>query len=164
MSNQIINFIVFCAQGIVTFVTLVTIYLIFVLLDYQGGIDGFIATTFIQPIFGGILSALTIVICLVIGLPIRIHKKLNKWWSNNYYISILGIVSGFTLILIAFLPIFTELELTNDNGTNITKEIPNLTLVVSGWFIICFFILHTFPTEKIKEVVKRTAEQILSPA
>jgi hypothetical protein len=163
MTNHLINIFVFALQGIVTFLALLTIYMIFVLLDYQGGIDGFIATTFIQPIFGGILSALTILVCLLIGLPIRLHKKIKLWWTKNYLISILGIITGFGLILASFLPTFTEFVEAKENDVMVTREIPNLTMVIFGWTTIGFFILHTFPTDKIIETVKKTANKIIDP-
>lgn len=69
----LLNLIILGLQGIITFITLILIYMILVLLDYQGGFDGFIGTTFFQPIIGGLISIVTIGICLLIGLPIRIN-------------------------------------------------------------------------------------------
>ena len=122
----------------------------FVLLDYQGGVDGIIGTTIFQPILGGIISILTIVICLIIGLPIRLGKTINSWWGRYYLISILGTIAGLTLLVISFLPFFMETVKTVIENQETNKRIPNLILVSIGWFLTTFSTLHIFPTEKIK--------------
>jgi len=126
------------------------IYMIFVLLDYQGGIDGFIGTTIFQPILGGLISVLTIFVSLIIGLPIRLGKTINSWWSRNFLIPILGTITGLTLLVISFLPSFKETVKTIIENQETTKELPNLMLVSIGWFLTAFSTLHIFPTDGIK--------------
>lgn len=124
--------------------------MIFVLLDYQGGIDGFIGTTIFQPILGGLISVLTIFVSLIIGLPIRLGKTINSWWSRNFLIPILGTITGLTLLVISFLPSFKETVKTIIENQETTKELPNLMLVSIGWFLTAFSTLHIFPTDGIK--------------
>jgi hypothetical protein len=146
----ILNLIVLGLQGIVTFITLLVIYMIFVLLDYQGGIDSFIGTTLFQPIIGGLISMVTIAICLLIGLPIRISDRINKWWTSRMWLSILGILVGLSLIVLSLLPSMTETITTTIEGEIIQKQIPNIGFATSGWFLTGFSLLHLFPPYKFK--------------
>lgn len=142
-------FVTLILQVIGTFVLLIGIYMILALLDYQGGIEGFIGTTIIQPIFGGVISILTIFICFIPGIPIRFVKLINTWWIRNYYVSILGSIIGILLIVASFLPSQTEMVKTTIENNEVIKELPNLTLIVLGWFSVGFFTLHIYPPERI---------------
>ena len=71
-------------QTVLTFIVIFCIYMVFALLDNDFGIDGLLGLFIFQPIIGIILSALTIIVCLTIGLPIRLHKKINYWWTTNF--------------------------------------------------------------------------------
>ena len=145
-----LNFIIFSIQGLVTFILIFVIYMIFVLLDYQSGIDGFIGTTIFQPIIGGLISIFSIGICILVGLPIRLNKKLNSWWTRNYFISVLGTLTGLGLLITSLLPPFKEsVKLTVDDQ-ELIKLIPNMTFAITGWFLTTFSTLHIFPTENFK--------------
>jgi hypothetical protein len=146
----LINLLILFIQCSVTFVLTLFIYMVYVLLDYQGGFDGFIGTTIFQPILGALISILTIVICLIIGLPIRLGRTINAWWSRNYIISILGAIAGLTLLVVSFLPPFQKTVKTIIENQETTREIPNLILVSMGWFLTAFSTLHIFPTEMLK--------------
>jgi hypothetical protein len=119
--------------------------MIFALLDYQGGIEGMLGMVIFQPIFAVILSVFTIVICFIVGLPIRLNKNLFKWWTNKFYVSIVGIVCGVSLLLLSFFPHFLQTIKTEIEGQETIRKIPNLSLVVTGWFLTAFSTLHLFP-------------------
>jgi hypothetical protein len=147
----ILNLITLGIQGIITFITLIMIYMIFVLLDYQGGVDGFIGITFFQPIIGGLISIVTIGICLLIGIPIRFINKINAWWAKRIWLSFLGTVMGLFLLSLSFLPSMTEtINITIDNEI-IQRQIPNLGFATTGWFLTGFSLLHLFPTYRMRE-------------
>lgn len=145
----ILNLIVLVLQGITTFVTLIVIYMIFVFTDYQGGIDSFIGTTLFQPIIGGIISLATIGICLLIGLPLRIVDRINSWWTERFWLAILGAFFGFSLIIISMLPSMKEIINTTIENRNVTRQIPNVVAATTGWFLIAFSLLHIFPPKKM---------------
>jgi len=133
---------------------LLAIYMLFVLMDYQGGIDGFISTTFVQPVIGSIISILTILFCLFIGLPIRLAKNLNAWWSEKYFLPVSGVLVGIVLLATSFLPAFNHLVQVETDGEFVAREVPNTWIIVSGWFITTFFLLHIFPPQKLRVWLK----------
>jgi len=137
------NLIVFLIQSTLTLFLLLFIYMILVLIDYEGGFDGFVATTVVQPILGLFFALVTIGICLLIGLPIRISQPINSWWRKNYWIGIVSLFIGTSLLGASLY--FTEMY----RETDIEKEIPNITLATSGWFITAFSVLHIFPPENV---------------
>lgn len=146
----ILNIVILGLQGIVAFIALIAIYMIFVLLDYQGGIDGFIGTTLFQPVIGGLITILTIGICLLIGLPIRISERINTWWTKRIWISIFSALLGLSLIILSLLPsMIKTVDITIENEI-IQKQILNLGFATTGWFLTCFSLLHLFPPYKFR--------------
>jgi len=145
-----LNLVILALQGIIAFITLMAIYMIFVLLDYEGGIDSFIGTTLFQPIIGGLITIVTIGTCLLIGLPIRISKRINTWWTKRLWISILGALLGLSLIILSLLPsMLKTIDITMENEM-IQKQIPNLGFGTTGWFLTCFSLLHLFPPYRFR--------------
>jgi uncharacterized protein YacL len=152
--NRIIMILTIALQITVTFITTFCIYLLFALLDNDWGFDGLFGLLIIQPIAAIIFSILTIFICLIIGLPIRLNKNLNHWWIKNFYFSIIGVVLGLILLFLALLPIFEETIKIEINGQPTLKQIPNTFFSIIGWFLTAFSILHTYPPQKLTENIK----------
>jgi hypothetical protein len=146
----ILNLLVLGFQGIITFVTLLVIYMIFVLLDYQGGIDSFIGTTLFQPIMGGLISLITILICLTIGLPIRLSNRVNTWWTKRIWLPIFGTIIGLSLLIVSLLPSMRGTTNTIINEEIIQRQIPNLGFATTGWFLTSFSLLHLFPPYRLR--------------
>lgn len=132
----------------------------FALLDSDFGFDGLLGLFVFQPIFALILSGLTIFVCLIAGLPIRLNSKLNYWWTTNFYTAIIGTVFGLTFLFLALLPTFRETVTYDLDGQPTLKQIPNSVLSISGWFLTAFSLLHIYPprqlTEKVKTIFQRT--------
>lgn len=141
-------------QITLTFIVTFCIYMVYALVDSDFGIEGLFGIFFFQPVIAIILSCLTIATCLIIGLPIRLNSTVNNWWVTNYYISLIGIISGITFLIFAFLPNFRETVRSELNGETILKHIPNSLLSVLGWFLTTFSLLHTYPPKRLTENVK----------
>jgi hypothetical protein len=122
------------------------IYMLFALSDYQGGFDEMVGMVIFQPIVAGIVTVLTIIICFIAGLPIRLNKGIYNWWTNKIYIPILGICCGMGLLILSFFPYFLQATtVIEPNGEEITRTIPSIHLVLTGWFLVAFSTLHLFP-------------------
>lgn len=140
--------------------------MVFALLDNDYGFDGLFGLFVFQPIFALILSGLTILICLVVGLPIRLNSKLNYWWTTNFYIAIIGTIFGVIFLFLTLLPTFRETATYDLNGQPTLKQIPNSILAISGWLLTAFSLLHIYPprqlTEKAKTIFQRTFKTSLT--
>lgn len=123
--------------------------MVFALLDYAGGFESFVGLALFQPIMAVILAALTIFCCLILGLPIRLIKKVNMWWSQHFYIAIGLTLLGLTLLVLSLAPQFIEKAIVTTEGFEMTKEIPNSGLAITGWFLTAFSILHTYPPQRL---------------
>jgi hypothetical protein len=119
--------------------------MVFALLDSDFGFDGLFGLIIFQPILAIILSGLTIFVCLIAGLPIRLNNRLNYWWTTNFYIAIIGTIIGLTLLFLALLPNFSETVTYDLDGLPTSKQIPNSTFSYIGWLLTAFSILHTYP-------------------
>lgn len=148
--DKTLNILTIVFQLVTTFILTVAIYMIFAFLDNDFGIDGFVGLVFFQPIAGVGLSILTILACFIAGLPIRLNKAINKWWTNNFHIIIFGIVCGLTFLFLSVLPCFTKSVTTQIGGNEIIKQIPNPFLSISGRILTAFMTLHIFPPNSLK--------------
>ncbi|MDB5206941.1 MAG: hypothetical protein JWR72_2016 [Flavisolibacter sp.] len=133
-------------QFILTFAFLFIVYIIYALLDVEEAdmING-IGFIVFQPLFGFILTAITIVICFIAGLPIRLKTKIKQWWLTKPLIPILGFVIGVLLLILAFNPNLTETKQIILYGETVNKEVPNITVSITGWFLTAFCLLHFYP-------------------
>ncbi len=129
--------------------------MVFAFLDSDFGFDGLFGLIVFQPIIAIILSGLTILVCLIVGLPIRLKSKLNYWWTTHFYVSIIGAIIGLTFLVLALFPTFRETVTYDLDGVPALKQIPNKLLSVAGWFLTAFSLLHIYPPPQLTEKVKR---------
>ena len=129
------------------------LYMLFAAFDYQGGIANFVGLAIFQPILAIFISILTILLCGIIGLPIRINKRLNKWWRTNFYLAIIFGIIGFIFCVISVLPNFIEQVEYRIDGLEQTATVPNRYFSISGWFLIAFGLLHLFLPYQLEEKI-----------
>jgi hypothetical protein len=138
-------------QLFITFVALFVIYLIFALLDMDE-FDMITEGAFLifQPIFAIILSTLTIVACIIVGLPIRLLPRVKMWWSSRPIIPFITLTIGIILLLLSLNANLTETRIVTIDGIEREKEIPNYSLSLTGWFMTAFSLLHFYPMTVLK--------------
>jgi hypothetical protein len=149
--TKILNILLISLQLGLTFVALIGIYMLFALLDYSSGFENFIGLIVFQPVMAVILSGFTIILCFIVGLPIRLNKTINHWWTKNFIVAIAMAIVGFTFLFLSVLPPFTEVVKVSIDEDSFSKTIPNGWLAITGWFIIAFAILHTYPPYILKQ-------------
>lgn len=155
-TNVLISF----GQVIFTFILTFSIYMILAIADYEGGIDSFVGIAIFHPIIGAIICFLTILVCVIIGLPIRLVSTINKWWTNHFAISVSGILLGIILIIVSVTPLFRETVKVATEGTDRLKEIPNTILSITGWFVTAFCALHVFPPKIIRTFLDKVVTKL----
>ena len=141
-------------QVALTFVATVCIYMVYALLDSDFGFDGLFGLVIIQPIIGVILALLTIFVCSLVGLPIRLNGKLNQWWTTNFYISFFGAIVGLTFLTLALLPNFQETVSTQIDGQETVKHIPKGFFAYTGWFLTAFSLVHLYPPRQLTNKIE----------
>jgi hypothetical protein len=127
------------------------LYMLFALFDYQGGFANFVGLTLFQPILAILLSILTVIICGLFGLPIRLNNRLNNWWRTHFYISILIGFLGLVACAISLMPGFVEEVTYRMDGMDMTQTVPNRILSISGWFLVAIGTLHAYPPKFIQD-------------
>lgn len=129
-----------------TFAVLLPLYMGFAISDIQElDFISFTGLIILQPVFGLILSTITILICLIIGLPIRLNNRLKTWWTNHSNLPIIGMCVSILLICFSFLPSLKTSTVATIDGSEKIIFIPNLVLIISGWSLMAFSIMHYFP-------------------
>jgi hypothetical protein len=155
MFKRIISRLTLLIQLLSTATVLFVIYMISALLtnvevDMVTGI-GFIL---LQPLMAFIVIVITLLLCLLLGLPLRKHKRLSQWWQSRKLIPVIGIGLALLLFLLSFLPAFsvpTQIEL---DDITIAKDMPNAVMAISGWILLAFSMLHFYPLALIDTIVK----------
>ena len=143
--TKILHLLIIAFQIGVTFAILVLIYMIFALLDYEGGFDRILGLAVFQPIVAIILSSLTIIFCFLLGLPIRIVSAINVWWTKHFYLAIVLVLLGIVFLILSITPHFMTQASITTGGEQVIKSIPHGPLVILGWFLTGFSILHCYP-------------------
>lgn len=128
-----------------TFMLLLVVYGVFALMDCDWGFDGLIGLLVFQPILGAIVSSLSIGICFLVGLPVRMNRTLNSWWKKHYYIAASGSGIGLLLVVLSALPPFTGTVFTDIEEAVTPRQVPHSALLFTGWFLIAFMTLHIYP-------------------
>jgi hypothetical protein len=138
-------------QVVPTFFVMFGIYMIYALLDFlEIDMIGGIGFLIFQPVLGFILTFITIIACLIVGLPIRLLKNVRGFWLSKPFLPIAGAAIGIIMLVLSFNSNFTELkEVTLDYGT-VEKEVPNTMLTLVGWFLTAFSLLHFYPQSLLR--------------
>jgi hypothetical protein len=123
---------VFIAQLLITFVSLMGIGIVSTILD--GDWD------FYVPVRASLVILVTLVICLLIGLPIRFNTKINTWWRRHPFVPLTGIIIGVVLLYLSQLRAFTEVESYYD----IVQVRNNPYMSITGWFLTAFCLVHMY--------------------
>ena len=147
--NKYIKIVITLIQVGATFIVLMLTYMLFALIDYSSGINGFIGITFIQPIFAAIASFISIGFCFLLGLPIRLSTRINYWWTDHFYLPLIILFIGIALLSLSGITFFSKEIVNFTDGAEVGKVVPNLEMVISGWFLMAFSILHTYPSKKL---------------
>lgn len=146
MFRRLISISVVSLQMAVTFAVLFVVYMVFAVLDGgEADLIHWAGLFLIQPLIAAVVSSLTILVCYLVGLPIRLNEKLHDWWRSRPLIPITGGIIGVILLLLSFNVNFAETVMVEMDAEEVTKQIPNTTMILTGWFLIAFSSLHFYP-------------------
>lgn len=152
--NRIIKIATILFQVGLTIGTTFILYMLFAMFNYQGGIANFVGLTLFQPILAILISVLTVIICGLVGLPIRLYNRLNIWWRTHFYVSILIGLLGLVACALSLMLGFVEEITYRMDGMDMTQTVPNQILSISGWFLVAIGTLHTYPPKFIQDKVE----------
>ena len=113
----------------------------------------------IHPLFAAIFSAITILGCILLGLPIRLNSKLYKWWTDKPLLCITVGFIGLMLLLLSLNHNFTESTKVIINEEEVMKQIPNTTLALTGWLLTGFSLLHFYPLTILIFIINKLGRQ-----
>ena len=157
--RKIISISTILFQLFTTAAVLFVTYIIFALIDLDD-FDLITEGAFLisQPVYGILITVLTIIVCTIVGLPIRLKKTINKWWSRKPMLVFAGVVIGFILMSLSLNVNFSATTKVIVDGEERSKEIPNCSLLVTGWFLTAFSLLHFYPMP----LIQRSRNKILT--
>jgi len=139
------NIMVLAKQVVFSFLSLIIIYISYALYFFKGDTNEYLDFVLNIPAISWIFCLMTFIICLLIGLPIRLNRSVNIWWRNKKSVPIILILLGFISIGFSLYPPFlNQIELVNGNLITIKLQ-GNSILTLIGSFLIPFAILHAYP-------------------
>ena len=101
--------------------------------------DGMLSMIF-QPIMGALFAGAAVLLCLFLGLPIRLVPKLRRSWQRLWWLPFCFGAIGFVLMMLSWQPPFRQTVLDYDTGTSVQTFQPALAIV--GWLLSVFAALH----------------------
>ena len=108
--------------------------------------DGPLSLIF-QPIMGALFAGAAVLLCLVLGLPIRLIAKLRRPWQRLWWLPFFLGAVGLVLMVLSWQPPFQQIIHDYDTGMDVQTFQPALAL--SGWLLSVFAALHFwFPFPK----------------
>jgi hypothetical protein len=149
------SLVIFLVQVFSCSAVLFVIYMLLAIVDNdEVDLISEVGLLVVQPIMGAIMIAITIALCLIVGLPIRLNARLREWWMGKPLIPIVGGVAGLICLLFAFRTNLMEQAEVVRDGEPKLKLIPNGTLLITGWFAIAFSLLHFYPQFIVQYIVR----------
>lgn len=89
-------------------------------------------------------------ICFIIGLPIRLIDRVRTWWIGKPLINLVLLLTGLILLFCNSLPFFNQTSFRTDYGELTTYSVTDPRVVVAGWLLTCFSLLHFYPDSIVK--------------
>lgn len=146
----------FVFQLLLTYGVLFGIYMIFAILDSdEADLINELALLIIHPLYAFLLSSAAIFCCALIGLPIRLIAAIRVWWTSRPILVLVGTLTASALLLLSLTSTFADHRTILIAGEQKTKQIPNLYLVATGWFLMAFCLLHFYPLPLIYSIKRR---------
>ena len=144
--KTLLRFIILMIQASVTFAVLLAVYLVFSIDDQDDfSFMSMMAAMVFQPVMGITLVLITILAAFILGLPLRLHKGLYKWWTNHQYIPMAGSIIAGCMLIASLIPALKENVSVEIDGEQVVKKVPHMMLSAGGWYLLAFSLMHFFP-------------------
>jgi len=116
----------------------------------------------LNAIYWGLIASavtvtLTIVMCLLVGVLLRIPCLFSRWIRANPTILVIGLIFGLILIIVSRLEMFKEIEVHKEGDFETSYERANNWLPLPGWLILAFSLLHV----NLKKVTDQLSRKVL---
>ena len=138
-----------------------SVFMVFALFDYKGGVANFVGLALFQPIAAMVAAGLTVVFCFIVGLPIRLNKRLNIWWRKHFYVSLILAFIGISFCAASIAPQFIQVITYRMDGMDFKDTVPNRFLSITGWFLLSFGTLHLFPPYGLQQKFENIVSAVL---
>ncbi len=96
-----------------------------------------------QPIMGGLVSLVAILLLLLVGLPLRLVAPVHRWWRQRWWLPLVLGAVGFAMMWASWLPEFRRQIYDPDLRTMADTFHP--VLAIGGWLLTLFAVLHFYP-------------------
>ena len=90
--------------------------------------------------------SLTILACILVGLPLRIIPRMQFWWLSRFFLQLLVLGTGIAILVLSKLDGLRVVETVIQNGEMVVKDYSDLKVSLSGWFLTAFALLHFNPS------------------
>lgn len=158
--SRFVSISIFIIQALFAFLVNMALFLVYAAWTYEGGIDGFTGMVFFQIIYAVIFGLVTLLVCGIMGLPIRLSKRLYTWWTAHSWVSLLIMLAGLVLFFMSLTHTYMKQVWLEDSRQ--WKSIPNPGLSMMGWALTGFGALHVFPPVKLMDWINRVVNNLLN--
>lgn len=93
-------------------------------------------------LYACIVSVFTITVVAVVGLPLRLVKRLRAGWQRLAPLVWVAAVLGFAAVIVSFHPSLITTEQVEIDGVSYTAVTPLWWMTLTGWFVLAFSLVH----------------------
>jgi hypothetical protein len=97
-----------------------------------------------------VFSIITIMICVVIGLPLRLIPSVRNWWLSKPLLPLVILALGILLLFLSINPNFQITGIVDENGRMLVRHYSNVYISLTGWFLTAFILLHLYPAVTVE--------------
>ena len=101
-----------------------------------------------QPIMGALCAGVAVLLCFLLGLPIRLVARLRRFWQHICWLPFFLGTLGFVLMVVSWQPPFRQT--VHDYASDMVIQTFQPGLALAGWLLSIFAALYFwFPLPKL---------------
>lgn len=91
-------------------------------------------------IASSMLAAVTLVVVILLGLPLRLIPRVHDWWASHWWLPLVGLFVGAMLVALSW-P-FGSVYTGSTNGFDFEQYQPHGGTLLAGWFVFAFCVVN----------------------
>jgi hypothetical protein len=93
-----------------------------------------------------VVSGATVILCFILGLPLKLHPHLRQWWFSRPVLQLLLLAIGILLLIFSNSQALQVSKEMTEHGEVVKRWYTNEHLSLPGWFLTGFVLIHLTTT------------------
>ncbi|MEV7662617.1 hypothetical protein [Paenarthrobacter sp. NPDC089316] len=116
-------------------------------------VDGELPGIFLAALLGPIF---VMAVAVAVGLPLRLNRRLSRWWLGNLKAYILTVAGGAALIISGYIKL--QRQSGANDGDQYAALTPDVGLIIGGCFVLTFLAVNAGFTQRTTREAAQATE------